>query len=265
MSLPDELSELAERLDRAALTGAATSRPPEDSGMTVDDAYRVQEALVGLRLARGERMAGVKMGFTSLAKMRQMGVDEVIWGRLTDAMHLADGGELPFGRYVHPRAEPEIAFRLSRTPGAEEPREELLAAVDAVAPAIEIIDSRYEKFRFSLTDVIADNASSAAFVLGPWVPFADVSGSLADLDVALLVDGETAETGSTAAILDDPLRSLEEAVRLTARYGLALEPGSVVLAGAATAAVALTPGARVSATVEELGTVGFTVTTEAGS
>jgi 2-oxo-3-hexenedioate decarboxylase len=188
--------------------------------------------------------------------MRQMGVDEVIWGRLTDAMRVDEGGELPFDRFVHPRAEPEIAFRLSRTPAPEESSAELLTAIDAVAPAIEIIDSRYENFRFSLTDVIADNASSAAFVVGAWRPF---SGSVNDLAVELEIDGQVAETGSTAAILDDPLRSLEAAVRLTARYGVRLEPGHVVLAGAATAAVHLTPGAQVKATVEGLGPVGFSV------
>lgn len=262
MNLPTELAELAGRLDRAAVTGTATGRTSEHSKMSVQDAYRVQEALVELRLARGERPTGLKMGFTSLAKMRQMGVDEVIWGRLTDAMQLDDGGELSFGRYVHPRAEPEIAFRLARTPGPGGSRQEVLAAVDAVAPAIEIIDSRYENFRFSLTDVIADNASSAAYVLGSWVPFADVADSVGDLDVALLVDGHSTETGSTAAILDDPLRSLREAVRLTDRYGQPLEAGAVVLAGAATAAVALTPGTRVTATVEGLGTVGFQVSGE---
>jgi 2-oxo-3-hexenedioate decarboxylase len=202
-------------------------------------AYRIQRELIELRLARGERLVGCKLGFTSKAKMAQMGVSEIIVGLLTDAMRVPNGAEVDLGRFIHPRIEPEIAFRLGQDVDGE-----IVDCVDAVAPALEIIDSRYQDFRFSLPDVIADNTSAAAFVLGEWQPMTDV----ADRDVRLVVDGTDVETGSTAAILGHPLRALEELVGLAGKYDIPLRAGDVILAGAATAAVpfgAVTVEARV--------------------
>nr|WP_246497238.1 fumarylacetoacetate hydrolase family protein [Sphaerisporangium rubeum] len=239
-------------MDEAARTATPVPGRADRPDLDLDTAYDVQAASVGLRLARGERPAGVKMGFTSEAKMRQMGVNEMIWGRLTDAMRVEDGGTFGVGAHIHPRAEPEIAFRLARAPG---PGADPAAVVEAVAPAIEIINSRYVDFRFTVPEVIADNASAAAFVVGPWVP---LTGPLDDLDVVLEIDGEPAQKGSTAAILGDPLRALTEAFDLTARRGLRLSAGDIVLAGAATAAVPVRPGSRVRARVAGLGSAGFT-------
>lgn len=248
------LDAVAERLDTAALTARATHQITEDDpGFSLADAYAVQSRLIDLRVARGERLVGVKMGFTSRAKALQMGVDDVIWGRLTDAMETPDGGALDLTRFVHSRIEPEIAFRLkTRLFGAVD-RAEAFAAVDAIAPALEIIDSRYADFRFALADVVADNSSSSAFVLGPWrAPLADLS----DIVMTMAFDGATVQAGSTAAILDDPLNALCAAARLAADAGLALEPGWIVLAGAATPAEALKPGVHVTLDAGPLGQVG---------
>lgn len=161
------VEELAQRLDGAQQAAAATGQLTATTELDVTTAYRVQEALLARRLGRGERVVGLKMGLTSRAKMAQMGVDEVIWGRVTDAMQIPDGGTVDIGRYVHPRVEPEVAFLLTGEPGSFE------AGVRAVAPALELIDSRYADFRFTLPDVIADNTSAAGFVLGPWCPVPD--------------------------------------------------------------------------------------------
>ncbi|RJL31399.1 2-keto-4-pentenoate hydratase [Bailinhaonella thermotolerans] len=235
--------ELAARLDEAARTPKAVPQP--EQAFDVSTAYAAQRELLALRQARGERLAGVKMGFTSRAKMAQMGVSDLIWGRLTDAMRVPDGGTIDLSAYVHPRVEPEVAFLLGEG-----------GSVEAVAPALEIIDSRYEDFRFSLESVIADNASSSGFVLGPWSP---VPEGLENLGVVMSFDGVPVQVGSTAAILGDPRRALAGAVRLTRDAGLALEPGWVVLAGAATAAEALRPGVHVRAEVARLGAVEFSV------
>jgi 2-oxo-3-hexenedioate decarboxylase len=104
------LSDLAERADEAARTATAIAQFTNTIDLGVADAYAVQALSVARRLGRGEQMAGIKMGLTSRAKMIQVGVDEVIWGRLTDAMRVADGGTVQRSRYVHPRVEPEIAF-----------------------------------------------------------------------------------------------------------------------------------------------------------
>ncbi|OKJ65283.1 4-oxalocrotonate decarboxylase [Streptomyces sp. CB02009] len=240
------ITALAEALDTAAREGrplAGGGSGPKDT----DEAYAVQEALVARRLARGERLTGFKLGFTSRAKMRQMGVSDLIHGRLTDRMAIPDGGRVDTTALIHPRVEPEVAFLLGDTlrPGGDP-----LAAVAAVAPALEVIDSRYHGFRFSLPEVIADNTSAAGYAVGPW----SAPGDLDNLGVLLEVDGRLAETGSTAAILGSPLRALAAAARLAG----ALEPGTVVLAGAATAAVPLPPGSHVRATVAGLGTVHLT-------
>ncbi|MFE6738235.1 2-keto-4-pentenoate hydratase [Streptomyces tubercidicus] len=247
---------LAARLDEAARQGEATRQPSEECELSVADAYAVQERAVARRLKRGERLVGVKMGFTSRQKMAQMGVDEAVWGRLTDAMLVPEGSRVPQGRYIHPRVEPELAFLIEREipPGA--PPETITSAVAAVAPALEIIDSRYADFRFTLADVVADNASAAGFVLGAWQA---VPSSLDCRGVLLEVDGRVAEAGSTASILGDPWRSLVAAARLAGRAGLPLQAGWVVLAGGATAAVPLRPGTLVRTVVESLGSASVAV------
>jgi 2-oxo-3-hexenedioate decarboxylase len=243
--------DLVRRLDDAA-TGV---HDIVNAGATdVDAGYAVQRELVGRRLARGETQVGWKLGFTSLAKMAQMGVPEVIVGRLTSGMEVADGGELDLARLIHPRVEPEIAYRLARDVDPAEDPDDLVSAVDAVAPALEVIDSRYRDFRFTLADVVADNTSAAAFVVGPWTA-RDDAGELGGRDVRLALDGEVAETGSTDAILGHPLRALPALAGLAARRGFPLRAGQVVLVGAATAAVPVGPGAVVEGWVAGLGTV----------
>lgn len=249
--MPD-LASIAARLDEAAVKARAVAQLPEP--LSLDDAYAVQAALLQCRYDRGERRIGVKMGFTSRAKMAQMGVDEMIWGRLTDGMLVEDGGDIDIARYVHPRAEPEIAFLLKAPLAGRVSMTEAMAAVAAVAPAIEIIDSRYENFRFSLTDVVADNSSSSGVVLGPWC---DPATDVANLGMVVEIDGRPALIGSSAAILGHPARSLVAAARLVALRGERLEAGDIVLAGAATAAEALKPGQRLRLSVERLGEVGF--------
>jgi 2-oxo-3-hexenedioate decarboxylase len=248
------LASLAERLDDAARNARAISQLSEP--LTLAEAYDVQRRSIERRLARGERRTGLKMGFTSKAKMLQMGLDELIWGRLTDGMLVDDGAAIDFARYVHPRVEPEIAFLLKRPLAGRVTMPEALGAVEAVCAALEIIDSRYENFKFSLTDVVADNSSASGYVLGPW---GDPRTDVANLGMVLEIDGRAVAIGSSAAILDHPLRSLVAAARLAAEAGETLEAGWIVMAGGATAAEALAPGCRVRLSVERLGDTGFTV------
>ncbi|RLQ10104.1 4-oxalocrotonate decarboxylase [Micromonospora sp. BL1] len=245
-----DIAGIAEKLGAAADDATAIPQLAAETGLDIDAAYAVQTALVQRRLDQGERLVGLKMGLTSKAKMAQVGVDEVIWGRLTDVMRVPDGGGVDVGDFIHPRVEPEVAFLLDRLPDPGEPVGSFTRAVRAVAPAIELIDSRYANFTFSLPDVIADNTSAAAFVVGPWSPVPD---GLDNLGVLLEIDGRVAQVGSTAAILGDPRRALDEGLRLAGRHGVRLRKGWVFLAGAATAAVPLRPGAHVRATVEKLG------------
>jgi len=249
-----DIAAIAERLDQAMRVAAAT--PQLSEPLSLEEAYAVQAASLARRYARGETRVGIKMGFTSRAKMVQMGVDEMIWGRLTDAMLVEDGGTIAFGRYVHPRVEPEIAFVLKDALPASVTPAAALIAVGGIAPALEIIDSRYKDFKFSVTDVVADNSSSSSFVVGPW---SDPSEDFSNLGMLLEIDGETRQIGSSAAILGHPIRSLVAAARLAAAAGEPLKAGDIVMAGGATAAEALSPGQHVRLTVQKIGRAEFTV------
>jgi 2-oxo-3-hexenedioate decarboxylase len=246
------LERIARLLDEAAL--ARTPLPQlaqQGYGLTLAEAYRVQAQLLALRETRGERLIGLKMGFTSEAKRLQMKIDDLIWGRLTDAMRIGSGGTLALSQFIHPRIEPELAFLLETPLRGAVSADEARAAIGAVAPALEVLDSRYRDFRFSLPDVVADNSSSAAFVVGEWRP---LPADLTNLAIAMSFDEQVLESGSSAAIMGDPVRSLMAAARLAAESGLTLESGWLVLAGGATAALPLVAGARVSVAVESLGT-----------
>ncbi|MEL6865591.1 MAG: fumarylacetoacetate hydrolase family protein [Bacteroidota bacterium] len=247
-----EIKELARIVDTAAHLGQPITQLSQNHHFSEADAYAIQAASLQRRYDRGEQLIGLKMGFTSKAKMEQMGVNDLIWGRLTDAMLLANGGSLSLDRFIHPRAEPEICFLVNQPIDRELSLEETPNYVSAVAPALEIIDSRYENFKFSLEDVIADNCSSAALVLGEWQL---VPSSLDQLAISLEIDGQIVHLGSSSAILGNPWASFQAATRLAAHYGQVIAKGAYIMAGAATPAVYLERGQSVAANVERLGGV----------
>lgn len=249
-----DLDLIAERLDDAAHNASAIKQLTEN--LTIEQAYEIQKLSIDRRLSRGEKRIGMKMGFTSRAKMVQMNVSDMIWGRLTDAMIEEEGGTIQLSNYIHPRVEPEVVYLLRKPLAGRITPLLALDAVEAIAPALEIIDSRYDDFKFSLTDVVADNCSSSGLVIGNWQwPDTDVS----NLGLILSVNGKPMEFGSTAAILGNPIRSLVAAARMVAEAGEELPAGSLVMAGGATAAVALSSGERIELELESLGRASFSV------
>lgn len=255
----DMIRELAEIVDSAAMNAEEipmlTPRYPE---LTIEDAYAVQEASVLRRLERGEALVGMKLGLTSRAKMEQVGVHEPIIGHLTTSMVLNDGGVIGLGDFCHPRAEPEVAFVLAEDLYGPVTPAQALGAVLGVAAAIEIIDSRYKDFKFTLPDVVADNTSASRFVLGSNVIPVDLV-NLGNLGIVFEVNGAIAEIGSSAAVLEHPARALAELANMMARRGKYLEAGQIILSGGATAAVVLKPGDHVRAVIDEIGTAEFSV------
>jgi len=246
------ITTIAERLDSASLNAKATPQISSENLLSLGQAYEVQKISINRRYSRGEKYVGIKMGFTSKAKMEQMGVHDMIWGRLTDKMHYGSGDKLTRSEFIHPRAEPEIAFLL-----AKDIKEELTLAnaqdhVIGVALAIEIIDSRYENFKFSLEDVVADNCSSAGFALGEWkMPDTNIQ----DILMSLVIDDRIVGKGNSDAILGNPWESLVAAARLAKANGVELKAGNIILAGAATPASYIKVGETVSAHAEGLGSV----------
>lgn len=249
-----ELQRLAEVVDTAALTATEIAMlTGEGREIAIDDAYGIQSASIARRLERGERAVGMKMGLTSRAKMEQVGVHEPIYGVLTSSMIVNDGGIVRLEEHCHPRVEPEIAFILRTDLRGPVTPVQALAAVEGACAALEVIDSRYRDFKFTLPDVIADNTSAARFVLGSTL--VPVEGlNLANLGIIFEINGRIVETGSSAAVLEHPARSLAELANMLARRGEYLRAGQIVLSGGATAAVELESGDHVRAIVEEIGT-----------
>jgi 2-oxo-3-hexenedioate decarboxylase len=237
---------LARELDEALLARREIAPLTKSHGVfELHAAYRVQERGIELRRARGETIVGYKMGLTSAAKRIQMNLGAPIYGVLTGTMRVHD--ELKAAEGVHPKIEPEIAFITRRELHGAISLDQAFDALDAVAPALEILDSRFIGFKyFSLPDVVADNCSSWKFALGPLQKPRRVNG----LQMRMSVDGVVKQQANSNDISGDPLVSL---VQLAAMLPIPLPAGSIVLAGAATVAEPLKPGMTVNLQVDELG------------
>lgn len=250
------MSSLAERFDDAQQNARAIDPPVETRTMTTADAYLAQHELLARRLNRGERPVGIKLGFTSKAKMQQMGLHESIAGQLTDSMRVEDRSAIELAGLIAPRVEPEIAFRLAREFDPADV-DDIVFAVDAVAPALDVIDSRVRDYAFDHGAVVADNASAGAFAVGNWTPLDSATAAcVSNLAVTMYADGRPREFGSTAAILGHPMRALLALHRIAGAHGLVLRAGDIILAGAATASIALVPG-YYEARLPMLGSVGI--------
>ncbi|HNP56599.1 MAG TPA: 4-oxalocrotonate decarboxylase [Gordonia sp. (in: high G+C Gram-positive bacteria)] len=232
-----------------------TSIAAEWPGLDLHTAYIAQDIALADRRSNGEVVTGVKLGLTSRAKQQQMGVDEPSVAWLTDAMVLPAGLPVPADRLIHPRAEPEIAFVMGRRlagPGVTAAT--ALAAVDVILGAIEIIDSRYSGFKFTLADAVADNNSSGVYVTG------GIARRAADVDLPLEaclleIDGHVVDSATGSAVLGNPAEALAFAANTLAARGHAIEAGWIVLTGGMTDAVAVERGARVAAHFTTLGSI----------
>jgi 2-keto-4-pentenoate hydratase len=226
--------------------------------MSVDDAYEVQRAQASRWQQDGRRIVGFKVGLTSAAMRRALGVDEPDFGHLFDDMSVPDRGWLPSRGLLQPRAEPEIAFVLSKPlagPGAT--AADVRAATLAVAPALEIIDSRITDWRITLADTVADNGSSGLFVLGPQRPLSGLD--LPSLGCELLLDGTVVDSGEGAAVLGDPAEAVAWLANELGRRGITLSAGQVILSGSCTAAHPIGAGQRIEARFDQLGSTSATV------
>jgi 2-oxo-3-hexenedioate decarboxylase len=250
---------IAEFLHKAEIEKKEVIRiTAEHQDLTVEEGYRIQEQLVGIKLEQGHRIIGPKMGLTSLAKMKQMNVEEPIYGYVFDYM-VENGGEISIGKYIHPKVEAEIAFVLEKDiegPGVT--GAQVLAATEYVVPALEIIDSRYENFQFTLPDVVADNASSSGVVLGSTLRRPNEL-ELDLVGVTLWINGELKDLGAGAAVLGHPANSVAMLANMLSRRGLKLKAGEVILTGGVTGAHMFSVGDHVLAKLDGLGTVGFSV------
>jgi 2-keto-4-pentenoate hydratase len=245
----------------AELLGAYGSAPtlaPLTStydGLTVDDAYAIQQIQIRRRIAAGAAVIGYKVGLTSAAMQQQMGVYEPDFGHLlSDMVHAADS-PIDTASFRQPRAEPEIALILSRDlRGPDLSVADLVSATAYALPAIEIIDSRITDWKIGLVDTVADNASSGGLVLGQ----SPVPAGGRDLSLAGCVyrrNGRIVGTGAGAAVLGSPWHAATWLANTLTARGAELAAGSIILTGSITAAVPVTAGDTVTVTIDGLGSV----------
>lgn len=250
------IGEWAELLLRAEETRTPVS-PLTAAWLEVDipTAYRIQLKVLEQKLARGQKVVGMKIGLTSMAMQQMLGVYEPDYGHVLDSMVIMPGEPVRLSGLIQPKVEAEMAFVLREPlqgPGVTVAR--VLQATAGVMPSLEIIDSRIKDWKIKIQDTIADNASSAAIVLGgSLTPIEGIDLSLVGL--TLEKDGQVVATASGAAVLGHPAAAVAWLANAIARYDLRLEPGMVVLSGSLTQAVAVEPGTVIHATFDRLGAV----------
>lgn len=244
----------ARRIWKATIDGVTI--PPltdEEPDLSLAEAYTIQDQVIALRQRAGEEVTAAKLGLTSRAKQTQMGVSEPLYGWLTDAMRQAPGEPLDLKRYAQPRVEPEVALITSSAlSGPGTTSSHVLAATAAVTPALDVLDSRFAGYQFTLADVTADDASAAAYCLGE--P-ADLQGDLRMTGCVFEKNDQLIATAAGAAVMEHPAAAVAWFVRKLHERGRHLPAGSVVLAGAWTAAVPVEPGDRLRASFDRIGSV----------
>ena len=255
MSSPQAISE---RLIGAYRTGPIPSLREELAATDADGAYAIQSASVRSWLAAGRRIVGRKIGLTSAAVQAQLGVSQPDYGVLFHDMRVANRDRLQHARLLQPKAEAEIAFIMATdVTDRQISPDALAAAVGAAVPAIEIVDSRIADWKITFADTVADNGSSAYFVLG------DEQRSLSGLDLwtcgmVLEVNGQVRSVGAGAACLGHPLNAAVWLARILAERGETLKAGDVLLTGALGPMVPIAVGDEIRASVGGLGSVSFT-------
>jgi 2-oxo-3-hexenedioate decarboxylase len=250
------IARLAEHLENCELNAQDTLKITDDHpDMDWDDAYAIQDEIRRRKMARGTRIVGLKAGLTSYAKMKQMGVETPCFGFVTDYGCIPEGGEVKVSELIHPKVEPEIAFVLKkalRGPGCHIGA--VLAATDFVLPGIEVIDSRYRDFKFDLKSVIADNTSSARFVVGGRaLPVSRVD--LRTVGVVMEKNGEVVSLGAGAAVLGHPAAAIAMLANHLGARGQEIPAGALILSGGITEAVAVKAGDNVRLRVQNMGSV----------
>lgn len=251
------ISLLADRVQRAQeKPHTITKLTDEFPSLTIDSGYDVVDELIRRWEAGGDRVVGRKAGLTSKAKMEQMGVHVPSFGVLMASFARPENGTVEMDALLHPKIEAEIAFVMNQELHGDVTIEEVIAATDYVIPAVEIIDSRYENFKFDLPSVIADNSSSARYVSGGR-PMDPRDMDLRTIGVVIERNGEIQALGASAAVLNHPAQAIVMLVRHLADRSQSLPAGSFVMTGGITEAIPVSRGDNVVARFQDLGSVSF--------
>jgi len=240
----------AER-SRVPITPLTAAHPDID----VVDAYEIQLINIRARLDDGARVIGHKVGLSSEAMQKMMGVDEPDYGHLLADMEVFEDIPVDTSKFLFPRVEVEVGFILADDlPGAGCTEDDVLAATAAYVPSIELIDTRIRDWKIALCDTIADNASSAGWVLGPQrVSPKDID--IKTIDAVLTRNGEVVAEGRSDAVLGNPVTAVAWLARKVDSFGVRLKAGDIVLPGSCTRAIDARPGDKFVADFAGLGSV----------
>jgi 2-oxo-3-hexenedioate decarboxylase len=250
------IEKLAAHLESAELEARDVLKITDEyPNMDWDDAYTIQDTLRKRKEARGNKTAGLKAGLTSFAKMKQMGVDVPVFGFVSDYMARPDGGDIKMSELIHPKVEAEICVVTKaplKGPGCHVGT--VMAAIDFVLPAVEIIDSRYRDFKFDLKSVVADNTSASRFVIG------GRSRNIQDVDlrtlgVVLEKNGQVMAMAAGAAVLGHPAAAIAMMANHLGARGQEIPAGTFIMTGGVTEAIPVQAGDSILVRYQDLGSV----------
>jgi 2-keto-4-pentenoate hydratase len=253
-----DTAAIAVQLENARIGRRAIAPPRELAELSLREAYDVQDSLIRSRESSGSTLSGWKLGLTSRVKQRLFNIEYPLFGRLFADGAVINSRSVTFSGLIAPRVEPELAFGLSAPldPGADPAL--LMSAIAWVAPALEITDSRYRPGVRTAIELVSDNTSAGAYVIGGRVRL-DAAPRLAAIGTQLIRNGSVLAAGTTADVLGDPFNALRSLARHLAERGLHAKAGDIVLSGAITDAFPASLDDRVVARLRGLGTasVGF--------
>ncbi|MFB4213971.1 2-keto-4-pentenoate hydratase [Shouchella sp. JSM 1781072] len=228
--------------------------------LQIEQAYLIQEHLIEQKVGEGLSVIGPKMGLTSKAKMEQMNVEDPIFGYVFDNMLIDEDEPVSMSNFIHPKMEPEIGFILEKDLyGSDVTAEQVIEHTRYIFPAVEVIDSRYENFNFTLPDVIADNTSAAGVIFGYKMSL-PTALELDVLGVTVKINGQTQAFGTGAAVLGHPAESVARLARMLSKSGKGVKKDQPILTGGITEALHLNSGDIVHVDYGELGQLSFRVT-----
>lgn len=263
--MTDPRITLADLLWEAAATGRPIAPLREAAAAagapaTADEAYAIQRINRDRRVRGGDRVVGRKIGLTSLAVQRQLGVDSPDFGDLWASTSHGDGDAVPLATLIQPKVEAEVALVLERdVPNPDATVVDVIRASAFALAALEIVDSRIADWKLTLPDTVADNASSGAVVLGDWVPYTEAI-DLAGARASLRLNGTEIDTGFGSAVLGDPAAAVAWLANALVPFGTEIVAGQFIMSGSFTTAAFVQAGDAASATIDGLGTVSLTFT-----
>jgi len=254
--MSDTIHTVASILREAAETGKFCAPIREIIGVKdIPLAYAIQTLNIEKRLAAGARVVGRKIGLTSVAVQRQLGVDQPDYGMLLDDMEVLNGGTIPWAALTQPKVEAEIAFVLSKDlPSAKIGAADVISAIDYALASLEIVGSRIENWNIRITDTIADNASASHFVLGHR-PVKISDFDLLNCQMYMEQNGEKVAEGKGSACLGSPINATLWLAQRMAELGQPLQAGDIVLTGAVGPMATVKAGDQVRAVFDVLGEV----------